>query len=54
MFKEKNMTKSKKWTITGGCFLSYFLFGFIDNMKGPVLPNLLSDMNFNYWNYNIQ
>lgn len=48
MFKEKHMTKSKKWTITAGCFLSYFLFGFINNMKGPVLPNLLSDMNYNY------
>lgn len=42
------MTKENKWTITAGCFLSYFLFGFIDNMKGPVLPRLLSDMNYNY------
>lgn len=42
------MNKSNKWTITVGCFMSYFLFGFIDNMKGPILPMLLSDMNYSY------
>lgn len=31
-----------------GCFLSYLLFGFIDNMKGPAIPVILSDMGFDY------
>lgn len=40
--------KHRIWYITAGCFLSYFLFGFIDNLKGPVLPALLADADFNY------
>ena len=31
-----------------GCFLSYLLFGFIDNLKGPAIPAILTDMNFDY------
>lgn len=31
-----------------GCFLSYLLFGFIDNIKGPAIPVVLSDMGFDY------
>lgn len=30
-----------KSILTAGCFLAFFAFGFIDNMKGPVLPELL-------------
>ena len=31
-----------------GCFLSYLLFGFVDNIKGPAIPVILADMNFDY------
>ena len=34
--------------ITAGAFLSFFLFGFVDNLKGPILPELLDDLGFNY------
>lgn len=34
--------------ITYGAFFSFFLFGFIDNIKGPTIPALLADLNFSY------
>ena len=34
--------------MTYGAFFSFFLFGFADNLKGPTLPALLKDLNFNY------
>jgi FHS family glucose/mannose:H+ symporter-like MFS transporter len=34
--------------ITYGAFLSFFLFGFVDNLKGPTLPNLLDDLDLSY------
>lgn len=34
--------------LTGGAFLSFLLFGFLDNLKGPILPSLLSDLGFGY------
>lgn len=34
--------------ITFGAFLSFFLFGFVDNLKGPILPNLLDDLDLSY------
>ncbi|MFZ4663055.1 MAG: MFS transporter [Caldilineaceae bacterium] len=34
------------WLLTVGGFFSFFTFGFVDNIKGPVLPNLLQDLNF--------
>lgn len=36
------------WLLTIGAFFAFFIFGFSDNLKGPVLPALLDDMNFNY------
>lgn len=36
------------WFLTAGGFFSFFIFGFIDNIKGPALPNLLQDLNFSY------
>ncbi len=33
--------RETKSILTAGCFLAFFAFGFIDNMKGPVLPELL-------------
>ena len=36
------------WWLTAGGFLSFFIFGFVDNLKGPTLPALLRDLNFSY------
>lgn len=36
------------WLLTAGGFFSFFTFGFVDNIKGPTLPNLLQDLNFSY------
>ncbi|MCC6509714.1 MAG: MFS transporter, partial [Pirellulaceae bacterium] len=37
---------SKLLTVAG--FLAFFAFGFIDNLKGPVLPEMVRDGQFNY------
>jgi MFS transporter, FHS family, glucose/mannose:H+ symporter len=34
--------------ITAGCFLSFFVFGFVDNLKGPLLPELLRNGEVSY------
>ena len=34
--------------LTAGCFLSFFVFGFTDNLKGPTLPSMLAELNINY------
>jgi fucose permease len=31
-----------------GGFYAFFIFGFVDNLKGPTLPALLRDLNFSY------
>ncbi|MEZ4636363.1 MAG: MFS transporter [Caldilineaceae bacterium] len=36
------------WLITFSGFFSFFVFGFIDNLKGPTLPSVLRDMAFGY------
>ena len=36
------------WLLTAGGFFSFFTFGFVDNLKGPILPNLLQELNFSY------
>jgi len=44
-------TKQSKTTIfllTAGCFLAFFVFGFTDNLKGPTLPAMLAELNFDY------
>ena len=44
-------TKSSRTTIillTAGCFLSFFVFGFTDNLKGPTLPSMLAELNISY------
>jgi MFS transporter, FHS family, glucose/mannose:H+ symporter len=33
---------------TAGCFLSFFVFGFVDNLKGPLLPELLRNGDYSY------
>jgi fucose permease len=34
--------------VTYGAFFSFFLFGFVDNLKGPLLPPLLDDLALSY------
>jgi MFS transporter, FHS family, glucose/mannose:H+ symporter len=34
--------------LTAGGFLSFFVFGFIDNLKGPILPELLRAERLSY------
>jgi len=44
-------TKPSKTTVlllTAGCFLAFFVFGFTDNLKGPTLPAMLAELNFDY------
>ncbi len=36
------------WIATAGGFFSFFAFGFVDNIKGPVLPSMLHELNFSY------
>jgi fucose permease len=43
--------KPSKTTIillTAGCFLSFFVFGFTDNLKGPTLPAMLAELHIGY------
>jgi len=41
-------SKNTIWLLTIGAFFAFFVFGFSDNLKGPVLPALLQDLRFNY------
>lgn len=34
--------------MTAACFASYFLFGFVDNMKGATLPSILGETGLGY------
>lgn len=34
--------------LTVGAFFAFFVFGFSDSLKGPVLPELLDDLQINY------
>lgn len=36
------------WLLTAGGFFAFFTFGFVDNIKGPTLPNLLQELDFTY------
>ena len=36
------------WLLTAAGFFSFFIFGFIDNLKGATLSDLLADMQFSY------
>lgn len=37
-----------RWLLTAGGFFAFFIFGFVDNIKGPALPTLLQDLQFSY------
>ena len=34
--------------LTAGGFLSFFIFGFVDNLKGPLLPEMIRDGELSY------
>ena len=36
------------WVLTAGAFFAFFVFGYVDNLKGPILPVLLDDLDFSY------
>ncbi|MEM7533642.1 MAG: MFS transporter [Chloroflexota bacterium] len=36
------------WPLTIGALYSFFIFGFVDNLKGPTLPALLEELSFSY------
>ena len=36
------------WLLTAGGFFAFFTFGFVDNIKGPTMPNLLQELSFSY------
>lgn len=40
--------RAKQPILTAGCFLAFFVFGFTDNLKGPALPAMLAELNFDY------
>jgi len=41
-------SKNTVFLLTAGCFLAFFVFGFTDNLKGPTLPAMLAELNFDY------
>ncbi len=36
------------WLLTAGAFYAFFVFGFVDNLKGPTLPSVLDDFSLSY------
>lgn len=44
----RSLAAAHLWLLTAGGFFAFFIFGFIDNLKGPTLPALLRDLNFSY------
>lgn len=45
----KNKTENTiVFLLTAGCFLSFFVFGFTDNLKGPTLPAMIAELKINY------
>ena len=38
----------KRTLVTVGAFFIFFLFGFLDNLKGPTIPFILKDLQINY------
>ena len=46
--QKQNNSRLQSILPTAGVFLAFFAFGFIENIKGPALPALLSEMRFSY------
>lgn len=40
--------KTTIFLVTAACFLSFFVFGFTDNLKGPTLPSMIHELNIDY------
>ena len=40
--------KTTIFLVTAACFLSFFVFGFTDNLKGPTLPSMIQDLHIDY------
>lgn len=40
--------KTTVFLVTAACFLSFFVFGFTDNLKGPTLPSMIDELNIDY------
>jgi len=40
--------KTTVFLVTAACFLSFFVFGFTDNLKGPTLPSMIRELNIDY------
>ena len=41
-------SKTTIFLLTAGCFLSFFVFGFTDNLKGSTLPSMLAELDISY------
>ncbi len=44
----RTLSAAHLWLLTAGGFFAFFVFGFVDNLKGPTLPALLRDLDFSY------
>jgi len=44
----QNPARLPRSLLTLGCFLAFFVFGFTDNLKGPTLPAILTELNIDY------
>ena len=40
--------KTTVFLVTAACFLSFFVFGFTDNLKGPTLPSMIRELHIDY------
>jgi fucose permease len=41
-------SKTAIFLLTAGCFLTFFVFGFTDNLKGATMPAILAELNLSY------
>lgn len=41
-------SKTIVFLVTAACFLSFFVFGFTDNLKGPTLPAMIHELHIDY------
>ncbi|MFN8382826.1 MAG: MFS transporter [Anaerolineales bacterium] len=40
--------KTTVFLVTAACFISFFVFGFTDNLKGPTLPAMIHELGIDY------
>ncbi|GAB4496549.1 MAG: sugar MFS transporter [Anaerolineales bacterium] len=46
--KMRSTSKTTIILLTAICFFAFFIFGVTDNLKGPTLPAMLTELNINY------